>query len=844
MKKIISSLLSAAFIVSALPQIPAASADDGLADSGISYTESVETIQNPGAGYTNTVWAVCKPGKTPVYSPTGSLVLFFIDIGAFSSGVNGTTDADGNYTPGKDYDLDKTFFDSWRQTFDNCRKNGCMIAVRFRYDAVGKENPEPATFDKVLAHIQQIKDSKILSDNADILAYVESGFVGKWGEQHGGKFTTVDYKTRLLSAMLRAVPEPVPVTVRTPDTFANLIGLSRSDLADDQYYKRYSFTDPDVVVDPIPCILDFERVGLYDDGYMGSDSDLGTYADREIETEWLSRVTHHTYFGGEFSGDIDYAKKFNTYLPENAIPEMYKTRLSYINSNIFQLYKDYTFGEEYSVEGVDNSAYYGQSVFQFIRDHIGYRFVVRKAENTEQTTQGGDVQMKFDLENTGFGEVVFPTRQEVMLEKNGVIYSTNVSFNGGYEWDTVRNISNDLSIKLPDSIDTGEWNIYLRITPAVNNIGHTPKYGIRFANDDIWNPQLGANYMGKVNITKSDTVGTDNYMMQNGIIVGLSQYSAPVTYDDITVVDGEMSNPREWKEENIIKSAEEQSMSLRADEEAIYVMGKMSDAASAPVYNLEVHSGGERYWLYYASNGYIYFDHDSYAGCQCKWNNGMVEFKIPFEVMGMSPGTPVDSIRLFLQDSANDWKELGDLTAKNVDIPSKITVYTAEHDIRIKADKAFMLFAETANEDLSCQWYHNGEAIEGATELSYIIPTPSADDEGSYSVKLTNAKGIETTANIVNIVKVVGTVPEVPPQGSDVPGDTNCDGTVELSDAILIMQSLANPNKYGIEGSDQNHLTEQGRINGDVEGGKNGLTSNDALEIQRKLLGLITDFAK
>ncbi|MBR3667923.1 MAG: DUF4832 domain-containing protein [Ruminococcus sp.] len=844
MKKLITSLLSAAFIVSALPQIPAASADNGLADSGISYTESVETIQNPGAGYTSTVWAVCKPGKTPVYSPTGSLVLFFIDIGAFSSGVNGTTDADGNYVPGKDYDLDQTFFDSWRQTFDNCRKNGCMIAVRFRYDAIGKADPEPASFDKVLAHIKQIKDSKILSDNEDILAYVESGFVGKWGEQHGGKYTTVDYKTRLLSAMLNAVPEPVPVTVRTPDTFANLIGLSRADLADDKYYKRYSFSDPDVVVDPFPCILDFERVGLYDDGYMGSDSDLGTYADREIETEWLSRVTHNTYFGGEFSGDIDYAKQFNTYLPENAIPEMYKTRLSYINGNIFQLYKDYTFGEEYSVEGIDNSAYYGQSVFQFIRDHIGYRFVVRKAENTAQTAQGGDVQMKFDLENTGFGEVVFPTRQKVMLEKDGVIYSTNVSFNGGAEWDTVRNISNDLSIKLPDSIDPGEWNIYLRITPAVSNIGHTPKYGIRFANDGIWNAQLGANYMGKVNITKSDTVGTDNYMMQNGAIVGLVQYSAPVTYNDITVVDGEMSNPREWKEADIIKSAEEQSMSLRADEEAIYVMGKMSDAASAPVYNLEVHSGSERYWLYYASDGYIYFDHDSYAGCQCKWKNGMVEFKIPFEVMGLTPGTPVDSIRLFLQDSANDWKELGDLTAKNVDIPSKITVYTAEHDIRINADKAFMLFAETANEDLSCQWYHNGKAIEGATKMTYTIPKPSASDEGSYSVKLTNVSGIETTTDIVNIVKVVGAVPEVPPQGSDVPGDTNCDGIVELSDAILIMQALANPNKYGIDGSDLNHLTEQGRINGDVEGGKNGLTSNDALEIQRKLLGLITDFAK
>ena len=120
-----------------------------------------------------------------------------------------------------------------------------------------------------------------------------------------------------------------------------------------------------------------------------------------------------------------------------------------------------------------------------------------------------------------------------------------------------------------------------------------------------------------------------------------------------------------------------------------------------------------------------------------------------------------------------------------------------------------MLFAETANEDLSCQWYHNGKAIEGATKMTYTIPKPSASDEGSYSVKLTNVSGIETTTDIVNIVKVVGAVPEVPPQGSDVPGDTNCDGIVELSDAILIMQALANPNKYGIDGSDLNHLTNR-----------------------------------
>ena len=71
------------------------------------------------------------------------------------------------------------------------------------------------------------------------------------------------------------------------------------------------------------------------------------------------------------------------------------------------------------------------------------------------------------------------------------------------------------------------------------------------------------------------------------------------------------------------------------------------------------------------------------------------------------------------------------------------------------------------------------------------------------------------------------------------PGDTNCDGTVELADAILIMQALANPNKYGIDGENEVHLTAQGRINGDVTGNANGLTADDALTIQKFLLKLI-----
>ena len=69
-----------------------------------------------------------------------------------------------------------------------------------------------------------------------------------------------------------------------------------------------------------------------------------------------------------------------------------------------------------------------------------------------------------------------------------------------------------------------------------------------------------------------------------------------------------------------------------------------------------------------------------------------------------------------------------------------------------------------------------------------------------------------------------------------VDGDTNCDEQMDMSDAVLVMQALANPNKYGLDGTAEHHLTKQGKFNADMDG--DGLTVGDAQAIQKKLLGL------
>ena len=718
-----------------------ASADTSvLTDSGIDYTEAVGTILNPAVGYTNTIWAVCKPGSTPVYSPDSKLVLFFIDIGAFSSGMNGSTDQEGNYTEGKDIPLDENFFDSWHHTFENCRKNGCTVAVRFRYDANGKDNPEPATFEALLSHIDQLEEHDFFENIGDMLVYVEAGFVGKWGEQHGGKYTSVAYKAQLLQKLLDVVPDPVPVTVRTPDIFAEWAGIKRSEISDPELVDSLESSRYCTDIQKYRS-----RIGLYDDGYMGSDSDLGTYSDREAETSWLGRQTLTSYFGGEFSGNLEFAQKYETYLPENAIPEMYKTHLSYINSNIFKLYKDYTFGKDYDIPDADNSAYYGSTVFDFIRDHLGYRFVLRDSKLTPDTEQGGKARAVFTVENTGFAGIIPSSTSYVILEKDGIYTYAKCDIDCN-RWLSCTKTEESFEIKLPEDIDPGKWNVYFKINVGPKWNAEAPDKGsVRFANNGTWNGVLGANLLGSIVIEKNGSAsnGKSFYVLgcENDAETGM--YS----YKDIITVDGAVSHPCEWMSDNVIASSEKGTeMSVRADGQYLYVMAKMPDGAKAPVYNIQLHraADNEYFWLYYASGGFVYFNKKSYDGCLCKWQGNIVEFRLPFDVFGIAAGDSLKDIRVFLQDSGEDWKLLGDISASDVKVPD--------------------------------------------TKATFIVSGNSL-------------------------------------------GDVNLDGKVTVSDAVAILQYIANKDKYG--------LSSEAKDNADVYMRGDGITASDALTIQRLDSGLL-----
>ncbi len=739
-----------------------------LTDSGIDYTEITETINNPGAGYTSTLWYTCRPGNTPVKNPSGNLVLMFINIGAFSSGANGTTAEDGSYIEGTDYDLDDAFFDGLRGTLENCRNNGCTVAIRFRYDENGKTNPEPSTFEQVKKHISQIKENGVLEDYKDLLMFVETGFVGAWGEQHSGKYTSLEYKAQLVDAMLDMVPDDIPITVRTPNTFAKWAGIETSEL--DSWVSEPG--------------SDAARIGMYDDGYMGSDSDLGTYSNREKETTWLGRQTVNTYFGGEFSGNLEWAQKYDTYLPENAIPEMYKTHLSYINSNIYNLYKDYTFTEAYDIEDVDNSAYYGQTVFKFIRDHLGYRFVLRDSDLSAEVSQGDILTLDFSVENTGFANPVRPQKAEIILEKNGNYITAEVDVNSR-EWLSCTTSDELLELKIPGGLETGKWNAYIRFSAGNQGVKDSYKRSVRFANNNVWNASLGANLLGSFEVTEAENNQnlTNNTFFQTNCENPNISNGDMYTVNNIIMLDGVRSGEAEWTDSLLKASNGDNKLYITNDDKYLYIMAEIIQSASAPVYNLQIKNADENnkfYWIYYASNGYVYFNNGSYDGCECKRIGNYVEFKIPFgTVMNIYSETSLSSVRVSIQDSANEWINVGELTAENYTVTDTFDVYSVSRNVTLNKGDSFSVSAECSLEKPSYQWLRNGEIIENAAEKVFTINEADSDCIGKYSVQITSDSGTVKTVEICNILNVVGNN-----------CDVNIDGEVTVADIKALSEYL------------------------------------------------------
>ncbi len=93
--------------------------------------------------------------------------------------------------------------------------------------------------------------------------------------------------------------------------------------------------------------------------------------------------------------------------------------------------------------------------------------------------------------------------------------------------------------------------------------------------------------------------------------------------------------------------------------------------------------------------------------------------------------------------------------------------------------------------------------------------------------KVTTTQKVTTTKKVTTTTKPTTTAKPVPSVTKA--GDANGNGSVDIADAVLIKCYILNPSKYSI--------SSQGRANADVQGNGNGINFQDALAIQKFILG-------
>ncbi|SFW23780.1 Lysophospholipase L1 [Ruminococcus flavefaciens] len=140
--------------------------------------------------------------------------------------------------------------------------------------------------------------------------------------------------------------------------------------------------------------------------------------------------------------------------------------------------------------------------------------------------------------------------------------------------------------------------------------------------------------------------------------------------------------------------------------------------------------------------------------------------------------------------------------------------------------------------DLGDGIHPNAEGYEKIGNLfSGLIDEYEKASAPAVTTTTTTTKATTTTTKATTTTTAATTT--VPALKATKAGDANCDGKVDMSDVVLVMQALANPNKFALGGSDEKAITQQGEVNADVDKASEGLTPSDALTIQKFLLGMI-----
>jgi hypothetical protein len=374
---------------------------------------------------------------------------------------------------------------------------GVKIVLRpvYRMDDKPESGVDPTDVAFVVSHVRQLGPT--VRATADVIAVVQLGMLGPWGEFHESSLIDNGQWVAILKALLEEVPTSRMVQVRRPCYKAHFFG-GRGPLTDAE-----AFSGSDVA-----------RVGHFNDCFLGDTlADQGTYENppgvfpvKSVD-EWRDYAatdTRWTFVGGETCGNNARASCESALgVPVSpgvlAKPgDLPQFHWSFLGSGWYQP----TVGPTGVLAACRDE----------ITERLGYRLVLEEAIHSTAVRPGHSLVLRVRLRNDGFAPPVNPRPVFVVLHAGATAYLAEL---GGVDADPRRWAPGETrtlsrTIAVPASVAEGTYALSLWLPDAGTSIRARPEYAVRFVNAGTWEAATGHNVLTQtLTISSGATANTD-----------------------------------------------------------------------------------------------------------------------------------------------------------------------------------------------------------------------------------------------------------------------------------------------------------------------------------------------
>ncbi len=355
--------------------------------------------------------------------------------------------------------IDAAFLRRLDEGFQALRKAGLKAVLRFKYSSGLGDADAPKAV--VLKHLAQLKP--LLESNADVIAVMQAGFIGAWGEWHGSTNGLDDPAQRkeILTAILAALPPSRPVQVRAP-------AYKQKSLGGGPLQPHEAFKETPRA-----------RVGHHNDAFFVGGSDLGTYPE-PVKTwkDWVSAETRFVPFGGETSdGPVP--------APADLIAELRRLHVSYMFLR-------------YGKPVLD--AWEKEGHLERIRKELGYRLVLAEATHPASVRPGTEMKLSVRLKNAGYAAPFNRRPVYVVLSNGRKRHAARLASVDPRRWEGGTDPKVTVRLSVPASMEAGKYRLSLWLPDEAASIAARPEYAIRFANDGVWDAAAGENVLGDLKV--------------------------------------------------------------------------------------------------------------------------------------------------------------------------------------------------------------------------------------------------------------------------------------------------------------------------------------------------------